>query len=463
MLKTKSIFALLLALIMVVSLAACGGGTTNAPAADNKAADSAPAEEAKTETKAADSAPASGGATTITFIGWEASPAETESVKKGIALFESRNADIKVEYTPTPGDYEPKLLTLVAGDAAPDVFFLGAGGYRNFVNKGILLDVTSQFDAEFTRTDFIQSAMNIMDVEGKIYGLSSCTVSPVLYYNKDLFDAASLEYPPSDPAKAWDWETFRDVSKKLTVKDGDKTTQYGSYGAETRFVGVEVFLMENGLKIFNPDYQSADIAGPAAVEVIEKIKALRAEDGSAPDAVTLENMGMSAAQMLQTGKVAMVIDGSWALQELARMKFPIGVGVLPKFAQTKTQGQAHVHSISAKTKNPEAAWKFLSFLSGEEYQLDLIRDGLWMPNRASLYTQEGIKKWLNADVHPEGFEQLAAYFESADVEPGALNPRPKAMTIFDEGLDAIFKEGKDIATTLDETQARMTEELTRAE
>jgi multiple sugar transport system substrate-binding protein len=56
---------------------------------------------------------------TITFMGWEASPLETESVLKGIALFESRNPDIKVEYTPINGTYAEKLLTMIAGDAAP--------------------------------------------------------------------------------------------------------------------------------------------------------------------------------------------------------------------------------------------------------------------------------------------------------------------------------------------------------
>jgi len=36
------------------------------------------------------------GKVTLTFMGWEASPLETESVRKGIALFESWNPDIKV-------------------------------------------------------------------------------------------------------------------------------------------------------------------------------------------------------------------------------------------------------------------------------------------------------------------------------------------------------------------------------
>ncbi|MFQ6066488.1 MAG: hypothetical protein ACE5K3_04320 [bacterium] len=56
------------------------------------------------------------GKVTLTFMGWEASPLETESVKKGIALFESRNPDIEVEYIATPfSEHHSKLLILYAG------------------------------------------------------------------------------------------------------------------------------------------------------------------------------------------------------------------------------------------------------------------------------------------------------------------------------------------------------------
>ena len=64
---------------------------------------------------------------------------------------------------------------------------------------------------------------------------------------------------------------------------------------------------------------------PENKEVFEIIKAIRIEDGSAPDASTLDAVGMSAKQMLQTGKVAMLMDGSWALQELAASGMNIGM------------------------------------------------------------------------------------------------------------------------------------------
>lgn len=122
---------------------------------------------------------------TLKFMGWEASPLETESVKRGLDLFMQRNPNIRVEYTPVPGSqYSSKLLAMLAGNAAPDVFFLASTDYRAFQQRGVLLDLTPQFDAEFKREDFIPSAAQIMTIDGKIFGVSSCTVSPVLYYNK---------------------------------------------------------------------------------------------------------------------------------------------------------------------------------------------------------------------------------------------------------------------------------------
>lgn len=61
---------------------------------------------------------------TIRFMGWEASLLEIESVKNGLVKFMELNPDIKVEYIPAPGDYYAKLFTMIAGRAAPDVFFL---------------------------------------------------------------------------------------------------------------------------------------------------------------------------------------------------------------------------------------------------------------------------------------------------------------------------------------------------
>ena len=106
--------------------------------------------------------------------------------------------------------------------------FVAAESYRNIVAKGALMDITDKFNADYPLDDFIDSSRTIMDVDGHVYGISSCTVSPILYYNKDVFDAAGIEYPNADPANCWTIDEFREVAKQLTTDD-----IYGVYGLET--------------------------------------------------------------------------------------------------------------------------------------------------------------------------------------------------------------------------------------
>ena len=89
-------------------------------------------------------------------------------------------------------------------------------------------------------------------------------------------------------------------------------------------------VWSNEGEIFNEDYSRCVLAeSDNAKEALRKILELRKVHGVSPDASYMENMGMNAAQMLQTGRVAMLADGSWALQELAMMDFPVGVAPLP--------------------------------------------------------------------------------------------------------------------------------------
>jgi multiple sugar transport system substrate-binding protein len=101
------------------------------------------------------------------------------------------------------------------------------------------------------------------------------------------------------------------------------------------------------------------------------------------------------------------MDGSWLLQDIAKQNFKPGAGVLPKMKTAVTEAQAHMHMIYKDTKNPDAAWKLLAFLSSDEYQLGLIKAGLWLPSHTSLLTEEGIGKWLTPGVHPDGYKQIA--------------------------------------------------------
>jgi multiple sugar transport system substrate-binding protein len=127
----------------------------------------------------------------------------------------------------------------------------------------------------------------------------------------------------------------------------------------------------------------------------------------APLTAQTEQLGMSSQQMLASGKLAILADGSWALQDIAKLGFKYGCGVLPKLKTATTYGTAHLHVVSRGTKNPDAAWKLLAYLSSDDYQRGLCKAGLWLPSHTSLLTPEGLRTWITPGVHPEGYNQIA--------------------------------------------------------
>ncbi|WP_019637072.1 ABC transporter substrate-binding protein [Paenibacillus fonticola] len=423
-------------LILLLLLSACGG---NSGAGSKEGGSANRTDQGAGEDKTV----------TLKFMGWEVSPLETESVKKGIELFMEQNPNIKVDYTTIPNgtQYVAKMQAMQLGGEAPDVFFLQSDYYRDFVKRDFLLNLDSYVASDFNPDDLIDSAVSLSTVNGSFYGIESCIVAPVLYYNKEIFDKAGLPYPPSAPSEAWTWEEFTEVAKKLTVKKGDQVEQYGVYGLEDYYQTIAL-IMSNGGNWFSEDLKSSAANTAEVKEALQKIYDLRSIEGVTPESKLLQNSGMSSSQMLQTEKIAMLVNGSWALQELANMNFEVGVGVLPKFKEAVTHGQAHLHVASKSTKHPEEAWKLIKFLSSEDYQLQNVKAGLWLPNRKSLYTEEGIQKWLTEGVHPEGFESMIPYFLNSKVYPYAMLSSQKIQEDTTAQLDAFFYGAQPLDTTL---------------
>jgi multiple sugar transport system substrate-binding protein len=448
------VLTLSIAMAATFTLAGCEkGGAAAAGEEEEEAEEAVVTEKAEEEV---------GEPVNLKFVGWEVSPLETQSVQNGLDIFMSENPNITVDYNPIPHDqYTSKILTMMMAGTCPDVFFCFAYDYRSFVKGGNLLDLTDRFNENYNIDDYITNSAEIMNVDNKVYGISSCTVSPVLYYNKDIFDAAGMDYPPSDPNEAWTWDEFRDIAKQLTIVENGDTVQYGVYGLENSYM-FSALIMSNGGSYWddNNNITKTTINTPEAAEVMQEIYDLRVVDGSSFLAAQIDpDVFISAANMLQTGRIAMLIDGSWALQELATLDFPVGVGVLPKFKEAITHGQAHVHAAWAETEHPEEAWALLNFLSGDEYQLQNVKEGLWMPNRRESYTEEGIAKWYNPDVHPEGFLDMCPYFEDALVEPTAVNADLKVNDIFTEEMGKFLAGDIDINTALANIEERANAEF----
>jgi multiple sugar transport system substrate-binding protein len=355
----------------------------------------------------------------ISMMGW-GSPLEKENVEKGMQAFEAANPDIKVDWIHTPNDqYETKLNTAMAGGNPPDLFW--GSNMADYVARGVAMDISSLLQADpvvGAPGYFLEpQEANRSAINNKWYGIGSCWVVHHLYYNKKLLDAAGVEPPPVDASQAWTWDQFLDISKQLTVDgsgkhpdqegfDADDIQQWGiSWAAWS--LPRDVLVYSNEGEAYTSDY-TCHLGEPAAVEAYQALADLTLVHHVAPQAAAFEQLGFGQAwEALASDKVALLCDGSWALQDISKLGIEFGCGVLPKMKVAVTEAQAHAHMIHKGTENPEASWKLLAYLSSDDYQRSLLQAGLWLPSHTSLLSEDGLATWITEGVHPEGYDRIA--------------------------------------------------------
>lgn len=400
----------------------------------------------------------------LQFMGWEASVYETEANKDALRAFEEANPGFEVEYIAGPfADHHTRLMTMMAGNAAPDTFYMDPSFYRNFIDLGMLLDVTSIFETNFNPDELIDWSHQKMTVDGVYYGIDSCVVGNIVMVNRAIFEEAGIELPSSRWDEPMTWDEMIDIAKRLTIKDGDSTIQYGVYGFEN-LEGFEIYEYYNGVNLYNDEGLFAVSDIDAAIRVMEELKGLRTVHGVSPEASFMENSGMSANQMLQTGKVAMVFEGSYNMQELSKMGFEYYCVAPPVMEESKPVGVfASSYNVAAwsGTQYPEATMELMQYLCSEDFQLVFVRDALWMSNRTRLYDPANYGEWMT-ELHPEGFENLAELFKNANVRTTDLTPNASEVrSMLQEEIEKFFYQDQDAVITLENMTRRANEILSR--
>lgn len=84
-----------------------------------------------------------------------------------------------------------------------------------------------------------------------------------------------------------------------------------------------------------------------------------------------------------------------------------------------------------------------------------------MPNRKSLYTEEGVNKWFNDKVHPAGFKELLPYFSNAEVYPFPMITKNIVNDIITEETDKLWYSGQSVDDTLKNIENRSNKELAK--
>ncbi|MGQ9733387.1 MAG: extracellular solute-binding protein [Candidatus Zipacnadales bacterium] len=375
----RGISAVGVAAVGVSALAACVATPTVAPSV-TEAETPHPTEAVSAPTKAAEQAK-------LVFAAWgDPDSPWGKFCAHWIEEFQSTHEGVTVEYQSTPwADYHTKLLTQVAGGAAPDAFAHSNVYYPKFIAKGgaVPLEDLIANVPDYDLEDFIPTSLHLSTYKGKLYGLPHISSAFTQVWNKQIFGELGLPSPNELDAKGeWTWETFLDCAQKATKRDASgKAERLGYGGAWLNYRGVSSWAWQNGgdvLKQPNLDEFVLNLdPGAEAVQfmadLINKYKVSPAAGEILVDTVSDFN----------TGRIAMF--ESWAnLGWLGMDKHEVGDLVYPSKNKARVT-VLHTNSLGIfkGTKHLDLAWDLISLMTSKEGDLSQAEFGIGIVLRES--------------------------------------------------------------------------------
>ena len=312
---------------------------------------------ATTAAPAATTAAASGAPVTITYFTFSAAPDHLKDLDAMIKAFNVVNPNITIKVETAPYDtYFTKLQTLVASNTAPDVYELNYENFVSYASKGVLKDLTSlaSADTTFNKDAFYPRAYNAFQQGGKQYGLPESFSDVVMYYNKDLFDKASVAYPTD----SWTWKDEIAAGQKLTDA---KAGIWGTY-QPVQFFEFYKMIAQNGGGIFDASGKPT-VNSPQNVEalkfMLDKFNTLKISPGEAD----LSSQPDSDTALFKEGKLAMWRTGIWVFGSVKDVKFKWDIALEPGNTNKAHQFFSNGVVVSSKTDKADAAWKWLRFFT----------------------------------------------------------------------------------------------------
>ncbi len=325
----------------------------------------------------------------VTFWG---SPEEIDIITHSIADWQAAHPHIKIifEHTPYTG-YDSKILTRIAGGAAPDVIATEVDYFVTFASKNVLEDLNPYIneDKELSAKEFFPSIIDRFTYQDKLLAIPR-DVAPFacVFYNKNLFDEAGIPYPTDD----WTWDDLLRIARALTKKDSaGKITQYGFYGWAW-----QNFVYGNGGALVDSVTKPTQVKidDPKSVQGLQFYSDLINLYQVMPTPMALANLGMGIDLMFSSGRLAMFMSGIWETPGLRNYNFAWDVAMFPKNAQgVRAFGSGGSgYAILKSSKHKKEAWEVIKALTGAAGQEQLAKRGLAQPSRAAVAEGESWAK-----------------------------------------------------------------------
>lgn len=328
----------------------------------------------------------------ITLTYWPAAnPPETRLAMRLAAKWNAENRDVQVRVQPLPAgrSSEEVLLAAIVGRATPDVSSnVSSALLARLVRAGSVVRLDERVATAARLTERTNAAMlaSLRLPDGGIYAFPWKTNPEMLMYNVDLLARAGIR-PPTTHRELLD--AFRRLARDT---DGDGRNDRWALWANLKTTWHERFydfyplylagsggktLVANGQVIFDNE------AAVAALEVLR--------NGFAEGLLPRANFALGRDPFTD-GTVAMKIIGPWFVRELDELKVRgLRYDVAPVPAPDGTDQDdrfafADLRSIAifSTTRHPDAAARFVAYLTSPAADRLLIEEASQLPYRRGL-------------------------------------------------------------------------------
>jgi len=349
-----------------------------------------------------------GNLTRLTF----ACPMDDKMIYQAVAdAFHDAHPDLEVQIVPVERSTPLRQLA-----SSADTFIVYEGAVE-VGPSGLLLDLAPflEADGEPDETDFLPGLLERFRWQEGTWGLPAGVDPLVVFYDPAAFDDAGMVYPTA----GWTWDDLLSQAQRLTQREGGQVVRYGF--ADLLGGGLESVIEVQGAQIVDPSVEPPRpmLDDPRTVAAVQWYADLALTHGVMLNPVQAE--GESLLAPLLEGRAAMAVGlaSSWAAA--VRDRPSLRVAPLPGKGPLM---DVYGYFISAGTSHPEAAWRWLQFLSRQAAPPDLL------PARRSLTLESAL-------ATAAGAEALAPFQYAVE---HALPPvRPVMVRVWlSQALDQIF-------------------------
>ncbi len=322
---------------------------------------------------------------------------------------------------------ESGFLMSMAGDTAPDVFYVNFRQYYNYIDQGFcrpLDDLLNQSPEVKARINpLILKVLESFD--GQIYSVPFYQVAQGLYFRKDHYLKAGLD--PNKPPRTWD--EFIEVGRKLTEADPSRAAFSFSGQPQGQAYYWINFLWQAGGEAVQPaegGLWKATISTEAGVKALEFFRRLTVETWKGRDGKTYGPIAQISATHgpdINAGKVSMWFDYTNDVMLNIKDINPslLGMARMPAGpAGSYNEINSGMWAINAQVTDPkkiEACWRFIQFYASQK--------------AAKVNTEKFVELGLANLINPVMLKRFGYGDLAATVDP-----------LFIKANEELFKTGK---------------------